>query len=679
MATTVARLEAILSANTRDFDRAMARSESKMQKTGRVAGLAGLAIAGGLAVGLEKSVKAAMESQVSTARLEQAFRTSGVSADRYAKQVERLESAGRKLGFTDEQTKDSLGSLLVATHSMTKASHDLSVAQNISRFRHVDLNTATKMLTMAMAGSQRATKQLGIDVPKVTTSYDRLKATVGANISPAEKLALAQAKVNDKQATAEKVIDTVRQKLGGQAEAYAKTAAGGMDQYRAQMEHLEVAMGKGLLPALTQIAIALSKLADFFSRHTKLAKILASALGVLAVALLAAASAQAIMNLAVLANPYVAAIAAVVAAGIAIYVFRDKLKNVFDWIKAHYPLLSGIIAGPIGLAVAEIVKHRDRIVTIFTNLPGQIAGAIRGGIQAVENAATSLANGALNAMKTALTGIRDIVTNHIIDPFRSAISDGEKAVKNAVTGLFNKVIGWVKGALGISSPSAVFHQIGQHSIQGFINGVGSMGGVLKHAVVKMAKDAVGSIYHGIGGILHGGGATGNQANRNLGQQLAARYGWGSGEQWLALDALFQRESGWSNTAKNPTSGAYGIAQALPASKYPPAGRESGGSSAAAQIAWGLSYIRGRYGSPLAAMAHEQRFNWYDKGGWLPTGLSLAMNATGKPERVVPPGGDSAVFNIDLAGERIATVVFDLIRRKAKVYENRNGRLAFGGM
>ncbi len=29
---------------------------------------------------------------------------------------------------------------------------------------------------------------------------------------------------------------------------------------------------------------------------------------------------------------------------------------------------------------------------------------------------------------------------------------------------------------------------------------------------------------------------------------------------------------------------------------------------------------------------------YDQGGWLPPGLSLAMNKTGRPERVMPPGG-----------------------------------------
>ena len=66
--TVVARLEAVLHAQTEQFDRAMTTSETKMHKVGKVAGVAGLAIAGGLAYGLDKSVKAAMEAQTSTPR-----------------------------------------------------------------------------------------------------------------------------------------------------------------------------------------------------------------------------------------------------------------------------------------------------------------------------------------------------------------------------------------------------------------------------------------------------------------------------------------------------------------------------------------------------------------------------------------------------------------------------------
>lgn len=107
------------------------------------------------------------------------------------------------------------------------------------------------------------------------------------------------------------------------------------------------------------------------------------------------------------------------------------------------------------------------------------------------------------------------------------------------------------------------------------------------------------------------GALGGDAkkNRELGRMLAAAMGW-TGSEFDALDQLWIRESGWNRFAKNPSSGAYGIAQALPESKYPPAGREAGGSHAGTQISWGLKYIKQRYGTPSAALAHENANNWY---------------------------------------------------------------------
>jgi len=105
------------------------------------------------------------------------------------------------------------------------------------------------------------------------------------------------------------------------------------------------------------------------------------------------------------------------------------------------------------------------------------------------------------------------------------------------------------------------------------------------------------------------GLANSSSNQQLGQQLAAARGW-TGQQWTALDQLWQQESGWSNTATNPSSGAYGIAQANPPSKYPHAGQASGGSDPRTQIEWGLSYIAQRYGNPANALAHEQSQGWY---------------------------------------------------------------------
>lgn len=80
-------------------------------------------------------------------------------------------------------------------------------------------------------------------------------------------------------------------------------------------------------------------------------------------------------------------------------------------------------------------------------------------------------------------------------------------------------------------------------------------------------------------------------------------------QFGCLDRLWTRESEWRVTARNPSSGAYGIPQSLPASKLATAGSDWR-TSARTQIRWGLGYIDERYGSPCAAWAHSQSHGWY---------------------------------------------------------------------
>ncbi|RPF26112.1 G5 domain-containing protein [Georgenia muralis] len=96
--------------------------------------------------------------------------------------------------------------------------------------------------------------------------------------------------------------------------------------------------------------------------------------------------------------------------------------------------------------------------------------------------------------------------------------------------------------------------------------------------------------------------------RALGRELAAARGWGA-DQFSCLDALWTKESNWNPLAKNPSSGAYGIPQSLPASKMATVGADYL-TNPATQITWGLNYIGDRYGTPCAAWSQSQAVNWY---------------------------------------------------------------------
>ena len=96
--------------------------------------------------------------------------------------------------------------------------------------------------------------------------------------------------------------------------------------------------------------------------------------------------------------------------------------------------------------------------------------------------------------------------------------------------------------------------------------------------------------------------------QQIAQAMLASFGWSS-SQFSCLDPLWAHESGWSVTAYNAGSGAYGIPQALPGSRMASAGPDWQ-NNAATQIRWGLEYIKGTYGSPCAAWDHEQATGWY---------------------------------------------------------------------
>jgi hypothetical protein len=108
-----------------------------------------------------------------------------------------------------------------------------------------------------------------------------------------------------------------------------------------------------------------------------------------------------------------------------------------------------------------------------------------------------------------------------------------------------------------------------------------------------------------------GGGSGD--NSPAGAQASARAmlaerGWGD-DQFSCLVSLWNKESGWNYQASNRSSGAYGIPQALPGSKMSSAGADWQ-TNAATQVAWGLGYISGRYGTPCDAWGHSQSSGWY---------------------------------------------------------------------
>ncbi|MCX2969130.1 transglycosylase SLT domain-containing protein [Streptomyces sp. TRM70308] len=82
-----------------------------------------------------------------------------------------------------------------------------------------------------------------------------------------------------------------------------------------------------------------------------------------------------------------------------------------------------------------------------------------------------------------------------------------------------------------------------------------------------------------------------------------------GGQFQCFSNIVTRESGWDYTATNPSSGAYGLVQAYPASKMSSVGADWR-TNPATQIKWGLNYMNERYGSPCGAWEWWQANHYY---------------------------------------------------------------------
>lgn len=83
---------------------------------------------------------------------------------------------------------------------------------------------------------------------------------------------------------------------------------------------------------------------------------------------------------------------------------------------------------------------------------------------------------------------------------------------------------------------------------------------------------------------------------------------GSG-QFQCFSNIVDHESTWNYLAVNPSSGAYGLVQALPGNKMASVAADWQ-TNPATQIKWGLNYMNTTYGSPCQAWAFWQVHHAY---------------------------------------------------------------------
>lgn len=180
------------------------------------------------------------------------------------------------------------------------------------------------------------------------------------------------------------------------------------------------------------------------------------------------------------------------------------------------------------------------------------------------------------------------------------------------------------------------------------------------AISSIADAVKATLRHALG--QPGGGSVDVPASRAalvaLARQAWAPFGWSTGPEFAAAYRQIDFESGWNPLAQNPTSTAFGLGQFL-ASTWAGVGLRKT-SDPALQLLGYARYVDQRYDDPIHSWAFEKIHNYYDNGGYLPPGLSVAINGTGRPERVLTDqqwasitagarGGDTIQYVANLDG------------------------------
>jgi hypothetical protein len=354
-------------------------------------------------------------------QLQQAVENTGHSYDDYAGKIEQAIKHQEKFGNTANTTQDALRILTQATGDPAKALQYLGEASDLAAAKHESLDSAAQQLAKTYGGSSRLLKEFGITAAAnvnpqnalhsattaLTAAQDAsakahqhladLQAVLGSkgHLTAGQQMELKTAQDNVQAADAKlqdahnkltaaqqaaaggakghgAALDELAQKLKGQAAAQSDTFTGKLKAMKAEAEDMAAKFGAKFGPAIQIFGVVMATAGSI------------SAAGWLWIIAIVAAVA-ALIAIAILLSKYWHDIWG----GI-----KDIIGDVWNWIKNNWPLLLGILTGPVGLAVGELIQHFatikqwakdavdfirkgwDDLVGFFTSLPGRIESVL---------------------------------------------------------------------------------------------------------------------------------------------------------------------------------------------------------------------------------------------------------------------------------------------------------------
>ena len=370
---------------------------------------------GNLTRGASEAANAAAEDEAATLRLKKAIENTGASYAVYGPKVEGAVTAAQKMAFADDDSRAALSLLMAQTGDADEAMRRMALGMDVARGAGIPLEAASKLLGKVTEENVNVFKKMGINLE--------------AGATEAEAFAALQAK------------------FGGQADAYAKSTAGQMEQTKIQMGELQEEMGYKLLPVMNKLAGVMLSLPAPLQMGLFGFKELAGALGPMSPML--AALLPGLGSVIAATWSHVAALVAQAAAMIA----------------ANLPIIACVAA--IAAIVAIIIlciKHWDDIKAAMNRVPWQ----------KVVDAAKDFKDKLLGAFKAVLNFLKD----------------HWKEIAVILSGPFAPLVALATDAFGIRS-----------ALQGAMTALVTFVGARINDIVKFVTDLPGNLLSAVGNIL----------------------------------------------------------------------------------------------------------------------------------------------------------------------------------
>lgn len=231
-------LGVVLTADTKSLERGLDRANAKVAAFGKSVGAAkgglGNALIGGkgaaaflgggaAAIGFQKIINAAKESEVVLGQTQVAVDALGLSyANNADLIISKSDEISRSSAFDDEEVLKAFGALVRTTKDVPRALELAGLAADVARGRYISLESATSLVTKAALGNVGALRRVGIQI--------------------------------DKTASATEALEALQRSYGGSAVKYANSAAGAQDRLNVAVENVAESLGSSLTPAIVEMS-----------------------------------------------------------------------------------------------------------------------------------------------------------------------------------------------------------------------------------------------------------------------------------------------------------------------------------------------------------------------------------------------------------------------------------------